>query len=379
MGHEVPVASPATHARLPVIDTLRSGSALLIVLHHFSLYGPLARGLAHRLPQVSGGLSGYGRFAVYVFLVVAGFMAARGFAEWSVRPVVPACRLILQRYLRLVLPLAGALLLAVFAAAVARHWTTEDYVPGPATALQVLAHLGLLQGVLGIESLSTGVWYVAIELQLFGMVLLLLKARTGLPRRGLPAATIAALVCVSCWLWNGDPALDAWAPYFFAAYGLGVLAWWVAAERHQMRQLLWAGTVITVVVLLLFDWRGRMGVALATACLLARHGLSGRIPVAFEGVSRWLGERSYALFLVHFPVLLFANTALAEVEPLAILPPLIPLAASLGFSILLADAFHRWVERPCLSVVRQGWHSRAAALQWGSVRGAMTRQMRRMD
>ncbi len=345
-------APSACAERLPVIDALRASAALLIVLHHFSLYGPLARGLAQRLPQVSQWLVDYGRFAVYVFLVVAGFMAARAFIDLSARPTVPAIRLIVRRYLRLALPLSIALLLAVFCAALARHWSTEDYIPAAPSTAQVLAHLGLLQGVLGFESLSTGVWYVAVELQLFAVVVLLLKLRSGLPGRGLPAGAIA-LLALSSWLWwHGDPALDNWAPYFFGAYGLGILAWSADGARLQSQRLLRVLAVTGAAAVLALDWRGRMAVALVTALALSRVGLRPTLWGLGEGALRWLGERSYALFLVHFPVILLLNTLLDEVPAITAMPPLLPLAAGLGVSIAAAAVFHVAVELPCMRLLR---------------------------
>ncbi len=354
MDQPSPTAQSVGAGRLPTIDVLRASAALLIVLHHFSLYGPLARGLAQRLPQVSQWLVAYGRFAVYVFLVVAGFMAARAFIDLSARPTVPVLRLILRRYLRLALPLAAALLLAVFCAALARHWSAEGYIPAAPTLMQLLAHLGLLQGVLGFESLSTGVWYVAVELQLFAVVVLLIKLRSGLPGRGLPVVAIA-LLALSSWLWwHGNPALDNWAPYFFGAYGLGILAWWVASARAPGRRLFWGLVVAATIGLLVSDWRGRMAVALVTALVLTRHGLRPALQGMRDGALRWLGERSYALFLVHFPVILLVNTLLDEVPAIAAMPPLLPLAAGLGVSIAAAAVFHRAVELPCLRLLRAG-------------------------
>jgi len=337
--------------RLPVVDTLRSVAAVLIVLHHLAIYGPLSRALAHALPGLSSLLADYGRFAVYIFLVVAGFMAARTFGEWATRPVVPAVRLILRRYLRLVLPLAAALLLAIFCAGLARHWTNEDYVPAAANWRQFLAHLALLQSLLGFDSLTTGVWYIAAELQLFAGVILLLKFETGLPRRDLPAGLIGVLVILSWCFWNGRPGLDDWAPYFFGAYGLGILSGWAAGARLQGPRLVWMLLVAATAALLLFDWRGRMAVALATALVLARWGPRDDVLVGSAGALRWLGERSYSLFLVHFPVLMLVNTAMGASALAARLPAALWLGLALGLGMALAAVFHTVVERPCMALL----------------------------
>ena len=353
MGHKT-IALLSPDSRLPLVDGLRAAAAMLIVLHHFAIYGPVSRALAENLPEFRGALAEYARYAVYVFLVVAGFMAARTFADSSTRPVVPATRLILRRYLRLVGPLAAALMLAVFCAALARHWTIEDYVPGPASPRQVFAHLALLQSVLGFDSLTTGVWYIAVEMQLFIGVVLLLKVETGLPRRDLPVGAIALLTLASWGFWNGDVSLEDWAPYFFGAYGLGVLSWWAAHARLQGHRLIWMLVVLAALALLALDWRGRMAVALATALLLSRWGLRPWSPGPWTrlGSLRWLGERGYALFLVHFPVLLVVNTLVATVDSLTAVPPLLLLLAGAMASVLAASVFHACVEIPWMRLLQ---------------------------
>ena len=65
---------------MPLIDALKAIAALLVLTHHFSSYGPLAESARHHFPAVFDWLFAYGRMAVQVFLVIAGFLAARGLA-----------------------------------------------------------------------------------------------------------------------------------------------------------------------------------------------------------------------------------------------------------------------------------------------------------
>ena len=75
-----------TVARLPaltsfrLIDILKVIAAQCIVLHHFSAYGPLSEAASSALPEVFEWLYDNARIAVQVFLVIAGYLAARSFA-----------------------------------------------------------------------------------------------------------------------------------------------------------------------------------------------------------------------------------------------------------------------------------------------------------
>ena len=54
-------------ARYPLIDVLKALAAQFIVLHHFSVYGPVSDSLHAAWPWVMGMLYEYGRIAVQVF------------------------------------------------------------------------------------------------------------------------------------------------------------------------------------------------------------------------------------------------------------------------------------------------------------------------
>ena len=60
-----------------LIDGLKVLAAQIIVLHHCVSYGPLASVASIQLAQASSILFDYGRYAVQVFLVMAGYLAAQ--------------------------------------------------------------------------------------------------------------------------------------------------------------------------------------------------------------------------------------------------------------------------------------------------------------
>ena len=98
--------------RMPLVDALKAVASQLIVLHHLSAYGPLAAAAHEALPGTMGWLYEYARMAVQVFLVVAGFLAARGLAADGRATFGNPLPLIWRRYLRLALPYFAALALA---------------------------------------------------------------------------------------------------------------------------------------------------------------------------------------------------------------------------------------------------------------------------
>lgn len=333
--------SPKNH-RMPLIDALKAVAALLILLNHFSSYGPLAEAARNHFPLVFNWFFEYGRMAVQVFLVIAGFLAARGLSAQGQALATPPLALIWKRYLRLVVPYLAAIGLAIIAAAIADHWLDDDAIPARATFTQWLAHATLLHGLLGIDALSAGVWYIAIDFQLFALMALLLWS--GRVRIVAPALVLAVATASLFWF-NRDASWDNWALYFFGSYGLGAAAWW-ASERKQMSA--WLGVMLTIVVAaLIVDFRLRIALALAVALLLGFGRRSGLLeqwpnarPLAF------LGQVSYSLFLVHFPVLLLANALYAQSGLQSPLSTVLSMGLAAATSVGVATLFYRWIECP---------------------------------
>ena len=165
----------------------------LIVGHHLARYGPLPAGASTLAPGLFEWLAQDGRLAVQVFLVIAGFLAAGSLAPDGVLRIDRPLLRVFQRYGRLAMPYLAALCVSVLAAALVRPWLIDEAVPPPPGMAQLLAHGLLLQDLLGYEALSTGVWYVAIDFQLFVLALLAIGLSELLQRRWVLAAGARAL------------------------------------------------------------------------------------------------------------------------------------------------------------------------------------------
>jgi peptidoglycan/LPS O-acetylase OafA/YrhL len=309
-------------------------------------------------PDFLGWLADDGRLAVQVFLVIAGFLAAASLAPDGVLRVDRPLVRILQRYGRLVMPYLAALTVCVLVAALVRPWLGEGDVPASPSIGQLLAHGLLLQDLLGYEALSTGVWYVAIDFQLFVLALSLMAlpalwrrtpAAPASRQRWIPVALVLGVVLASLALFNRNADLDTTALYFFGAYGLGMLVFWIG---RATRASTWQSAIVLLALTgagaLAIEWRSRIAIALVSALLIAiaqrLDWLSmARWPDAAQPLQR-LGRISYSLFLIHFPVLLAANAAVGLLGPHAAWVDALAMALTFVLSVAAALLLYRGVE-----------------------------------
>ena len=342
-----PAASRWAH-----VDALKAVACQLIVLHHLAFYGPMSDVAEPLAPRLFDWLSHHARVAVQVFLVLGGFLAARSLApQGRLKTQSAPWSLLADRYARLVLPFAAMLAIAIAASALARGWMDHDSISAPPRAAQVLAHVLLLHDLLDYEALSAGVWYVAIDFQLYAMLLGLLalggwlEREGGWRRRVAPALVLLAVAASLLWF-NLQSDGDELAPYFFGSYGLGVLvAWWSGPRPRKLALLALA---VLVVVALAMEFRERIAVAALVA--LALGVLQWRpqwVPRAHGRIGRataYLSRISYGVFLVHFPVCLVVNAAFTEFVPAEPVLQALGVVLAWGASLIAGGLFHRHVE-----------------------------------
>ena len=327
--------------RLPGVDALKGLGCVLIVWHHLAFYGPMSDVVHGAVPALMDWLYSYARMAVQLFLVLGGFLAACSLAPEGQAVFQQPRRLMLQRYRRLALPLVVAVLISVVVAALVRPWLAHASVPGAPSVWQLLAHLFLLQDLVGQEALSAGIWYVAIDFQLFAITVLVLTLVPGKRHRWL----MLVLATASLLLFNRHAGLDMIGLYFFGAYTLGMMAWWASRSERPLRWLLAIAGLGAVALLL--DFRGRLLVAVVVALVLVWLQRSARPQrwLQQSWVSR-LGEISYSVFLIHFPVCLLVNAVVSHFWPAQLAANALGMLAAFGLSLLAGEALYRWVESP---------------------------------
>jgi peptidoglycan/LPS O-acetylase OafA/YrhL len=321
----------------------------------------------HRLaPDVVAWFSQDARLAVQVFLVVAGFLAARSLAPQGVLKSSQPLWMVRQRYIRIGLPLMAALLVAIVCTEIAREWMAHDSLPDFPDFWQVVTHALLVHSLLDVDSLSAGVWYVAVDMQLFTVLLAILWLNNKL-KLSVRAVMIcvAGLVMASLLHFNRDSDWDNWAVYFFGAYGLGALTHWLSSNVTQTSRWIPMGLLAAVtVVALAIDFRTRIALALAVSLLLFWAQTRGWLFTWPNSKTlNYLSKISYSVFLLNFPVALVVNawftrfaSADAWVQTVGVLVAWVACnVAGALFYAVVEKRTHRWARsRPIPGAVPAG-------------------------
>ena len=344
-----------------LVDLLKVFAALLIILHHLSSYGQISEDARLVLPSLMTWLFEYGRYAVQIFLVMAGYLATQSLtrfanAKFSGQNLL---RVIINRYLRLFAPYIAALIFTILFAWIARFWVNDEFVGEQETLSQFIAHLFFLQGILGLDSISAGAWYVAIDWQLYSVLAVLLISFSSYQA----LIWLISIVVVSSLLYfNRSAQYEAYFIYFIGSYGLGVLAYLAKNFADKKIQnlaqfaLIAIGVLIAVstfqqvwlrnflawfVALLLFVWGNTAYPSVGTAT----RGLK---VITLRAIA-WASPRSYCAFLIHFAFILLANTLYIASGMHTQESGLIAIGLMLGVvvcSTIAASYMYRLVETP---------------------------------
>ncbi|GAA0458058.1 acyltransferase [Streptomyces olivaceiscleroticus] len=349
--------------RLPSLTGLRFPAALLVFLFHLSLpahwlmAGDANDTLFARLVEQAGGLG------VTFFFVLSGFVLA-----WSARDGDPRTSFWRRRYVKIVpnYLVAWALAMLLIAAgtapwrSVATFFMLQSWVPDYDTNFSVNSPGW---------SLSTEVFFYLCFPLLFAGV-----RRIAPQRLKFWIAGVIAGVCATPWLATtfipagdvymsnepGVSGLHLWFAYVFPParlldFLLGILvARAVMLGRWRNIGLVWSGLLLVASYVIaelpgvpyLFAQRA---VCLVPCALLIAAGAladaAGR-PTPFRGRAMvWLGEVSFAFYLLHFVVLSEARNLLGA--RLASGWAVVAFAvAECAVSILLSWAMYAWVEKP---------------------------------
>jgi peptidoglycan/LPS O-acetylase OafA/YrhL len=343
---------------MPGLDGVRAVAVVAVLLFH--LPGP----------AWSGGFLG-----VDVFFVLSGFLiTALLLAEVSTTGRIAFGRFYLRRARRLIPALIAMLIvvgmLVVTVAPDAARQFRED---GVAALLYVTNWWYVIEDqtyfdAVGRPPLLQHLWSLGLEEQFYLVwpwVLLLLYRRWRV-RGVLLGAGAGALASTILMAALHDPAGDTARVYFgsdthaMAVLTGAALACWYRPGRlppslASGAQRILDGLALGSLVLLIavFAWTpstatwlyegGFLAVAVLSAILIvgASHPASRLAPALGVAPMRWLGSRSYAIYLWHWPLFLFLRPGLdIPIEGIA------ASALAISLTLLAAEASYRWVEQP---------------------------------
>jgi peptidoglycan/LPS O-acetylase OafA/YrhL len=325
-----------------------------------SSYGQIAEDAQTVLPGLMIWLYEYGRYAVQIFLVMAGYLAAQSLTrfanvKFSSQNLI---RAIINRYLRLFAPYMAALIFTIACAWLARFWVNDEFVGKTETLTQFIAHLFFLQSILGLDSISAGAWYIAIDWQLYSVLAILLISFSSYQA----LIWFISIVAVSSLLYfNRSTEYEAYFIYFIGSYGLGVLTYLAKNFSDKKIQGLAKVALIVIGVIIVIStlqevWL-RNFLAWFVALLLFVWGNASYPKVSATSVLKvrllrtiaWASPRSFCAFLIHFAFILLANTVYITLGLHAHESGLLAIslmAVVLACSGIAANYLYRWVEVP---------------------------------
>jgi peptidoglycan/LPS O-acetylase OafA/YrhL len=359
-------AAPAARPRYEALDGLRGLAALgVLVLHVWMFsYGDLGKPDKGVLDLVLGEL----RLGVQLFFVLSGFLIYRPFvgAALDRAPRGPRLgRYVIRRAAR-ILPAYWTALLGSFL--LLRHFDHPMQIGAgqlPVFLLFAQNHFDTT-----IKHLDPPMWTLAIEvsfyavLPLAGALALRLGAHRGRQLALALAVVVAGLTSTVLaferhWPETLSTSLLPHLVEFGAGMTIAVLLYGRTLSTPAARRALLAGTLLIIINSvwhakglgaqaprsLVGDAPGILGLALVLAALVASAwkatGLS-------RGPARWLGNISYGVYLVHFPVIV----ALRETEHW---PETLTRQLVMVMAITLPIAAISWlaIERPFVRLARR--------------------------
>lgn len=347
---------------------------MYVLLHHAALNID-ASGVQDTLWAIAHAIFGHGQFRVDIFFVLSGYCLTLGLR--GATRIAHFHNFILRRSIRLLVPYfagcAMSLLLLHFwlSTPSGTHW---DYSL-PVTTGSVFTHLLMIHNWWPQYAITLNhpYWSIGVEYQLYFLFPLLLWIQNRLG----PWKSLAFITVVAYLLWRlsfkldvGNPSVFGSSPYYWALFSMGISAARLGTPKpgSDAREVSLADRLaMGLIVILMGIWWGvecmryhghvadpisSFFVGLTTLLVL----LYGRQIGLFALVSkiwprrmlRFVGERSFSLYLVHAPLLQVVWLML--VHPLHLHSSgeqaLLEMLAGSLLSLLIADLFFRFIEQP---------------------------------
>ncbi len=311
--------------RVVGLDGIRGLAALFVVLNHiFERAWPEYPGANHA-PFWAAWLI-YGRAGVAIFIALSGFSLGLGPARsgWRFKSIATYAH---RRAWRILPPYWAAL---GFSLVMTWYVLAQPHVPVP-NGKSVVVYGLLVQDVFAAGSPNKAFWSIAIEVQLYfllPLLLVLVRRVSALAMVGLVAAIVVTIGVLGPHLALMNTALVKFTPDLAVLFAIGLLASGIvtAGERTRSRPWVFYALVAAVPAIVLMVVRGSvwsnlnsfwldLAWAPAIGCLLTAVAtsrprfvvrfLNGRLP-------RSLGSCSYSLYLTHEPIVIAVSYGLVR-------------------------------------------------------------------
>lgn len=368
-----PQASPSTppvrFGFTPAFDGIRAVAVTIVVFFHLG-WGHIAAG---------------GHTGVAVFFVLSGLLITSGLLQHGTDGKLSISDFLMRRAARLlpVFVLVVAVVMVVSVSGLGR-WLSDQAADSDLVLVSALYALTQTSNIalandqtLAFELVPT--WSLATEQQFYLVWPLVILGCVWLAKRTSVAVlvgTIAAVGACAAFVWTvvliGGQASTSRLTFspevacgFVLVGALGACMWRHDTIRRWCVAMPTSVVVVAAAVLVWALWGGQLGpvtmtvhgygapvIAVCTVVVLLAvvAGAGGPLRgVLSMSVLVWLGARSYAVYLVHVPLLVWAGGGEASVA--------VKCGVVAG-SVLVAAACYRWVERPAGKKINTWWGNR---------------------
>ena len=373
-------ATTALPRRLPALDGLRAIFVVVVMFHHVLWAAPEVAS-----NWLKGGWTGLDGFFVLSGFLIGGLL----FDEISRTGRLRYFRFLARRLLRLYPALLVALAAMATVSMTADHGVWSHLAPTIWRGISYTMNWAF--GHHEAVGLSyTQLWSLAVEFQFYLALPLLILV---LSKLRFPvwswAAVLVAVMGLVWWrrvqLWTGPDSFP--LAYVSADTRVDTLLWgvlvalairqaWLGPE-HRIALRILAPVAVAWLVWVTIDVDSRDGFpyrwgltlsGLANAIVLAWVVLDGRTVVAKvlgSAPMRWLGARSYSMYLYHYPLFFYVGQHLTSLSPDQ------RVGVAMVGTVPLADLSYRLVERPALRL-KDRWVQPAAAKATKATNAAAT-------